>query len=336
LEEHQYQYSGSGSSATNTSNTYYYSLNGLQIGMLSGGSTQATSFLLTDTLGSVAATISNVASSATVLGNQLYSSYGSQTYAKGNTGTAKGFTGQYQDSVTNLDYYVARYYDPVVGRFVSADTTQGNPQAMDPYAYVGGNPETRNDPTGHKAIASSEGGDSSMTAEEWAYRFLTSRGLARNGLPYLLNAILYNRRLFMLAESYAQYQLHMSLMYLAGVQALAIRSTPGINWNANTQMQELSIRLGALEHNAVAAMTGESGIGSGGKAPIAIEAEMRQIAEESAGALKANPGCSFISETSVATEHGKESIGTLHVGEKVWAYNSKTHQMELQPILLTK
>ncbi|MBA2682309.1 MAG: hypothetical protein H0U76_28440, partial [Ktedonobacteraceae bacterium] len=44
----------------------------------------------------------------------------------------------------------ARYYDPVVGRFLSADTTQGNAQGMDPYSYVGNNPETKNDPTGQR------------------------------------------------------------------------------------------------------------------------------------------------------------------------------------------
>src|SRR5262249_42800913 len=34
------------------------------------------------------------------------------------------------------------------GRFISADTVQGNALGADPYAYVGGNPETLNDPTG--------------------------------------------------------------------------------------------------------------------------------------------------------------------------------------------
>jgi uncharacterized protein RhaS with RHS repeats len=52
--------------------------------------------------------------------------------------------------VTGLDYYVARYYDPVVGQFLSADTVQGNQQGMAPYAYVGENPETATDPTGER------------------------------------------------------------------------------------------------------------------------------------------------------------------------------------------
>lgn len=77
----------------------------------------------------------------------------------GSLGTSKGYTGQYNDSLTGLDYYNARYYDPVVGRFLSADTVQGNGQGMDPYAYVGGNPETETDPTGHQIPTAEMGGE---------------------------------------------------------------------------------------------------------------------------------------------------------------------------------
>jgi RHS repeat-associated protein len=150
LEEHVYSYSGSGSTLTTTSNTYYYSLGGRLLGSYNGINT---SFYLTDLLGSVVSTISNTASSASVLGNQLYGPYGNQRYAKGSIGTAKGFTGQYSDQLTGLDYYNARYYDPVAGRFTSADTVQGNAQGADPYAYVRGNPETKNDPTGHFSLS---------------------------------------------------------------------------------------------------------------------------------------------------------------------------------------
>jgi len=44
-------------------------------------------------------------------------------------------------------------------------------------------------------------------------------------------------------------------------------------------------------------------------------------------------GCSFTAKTVVATDHGKRSISSLQVGEKVWAYNPKTHKMEQEPIL---
>ncbi len=74
--------------------------------------------------------------------------YGTHLAQQGSLGTSKGFTGQYEDAVSGLDYYNARYYDPAVGRFVSADSVQGNAQGVDPYTYVGGNPVTRTDPTG--------------------------------------------------------------------------------------------------------------------------------------------------------------------------------------------
>ncbi|HLG60743.1 MAG TPA: RHS repeat-associated core domain-containing protein, partial [Ktedonosporobacter sp.] len=106
-----------------------------------------TQFFLTDALGSIITTFNAVAGSAAVQGNQLYGPYGNNRYSQGTMGTNKGFTGQYADA-TGLDYYNARYYDPVVGQFLSADVKQGNLQGMDPYGYVGGNPETLTDPTG--------------------------------------------------------------------------------------------------------------------------------------------------------------------------------------------
>lgn len=66
-----------------------------------------------------------MAGSAAIQGNQVYSPSGTQRYTSGSMGTAKGFTGQYADALTGLDYYNARYYDPVAGVFVSADTVQG-------------------------------------------------------------------------------------------------------------------------------------------------------------------------------------------------------------------
>jgi RHS repeat-associated protein len=70
---------------------------------------------------------------------------------EGSLGTAKAFTGQEADPLTGLYYYQARYYDPVSGQFLSADSVQGNGQGMDPYAYVGNNPESWTDPTGQRA-----------------------------------------------------------------------------------------------------------------------------------------------------------------------------------------
>jgi RHS repeat-associated protein len=81
-----------------------------------------------DTLGSVVAATNNLSDSGAVLGNQAYGPYGNTRYSKGSVETQKGFTGQISDPITGLDDYGARYYDPVVGRFVSAGSVPGKAQ----------------------------------------------------------------------------------------------------------------------------------------------------------------------------------------------------------------
>src|SRR5713226_9098559 len=142
LEEHLYSSSG-----VHQSDIYYYMLGGMLVGE---ATSSGTNMFLTDALGSVIETISATANSAMVQGNQVYSPYGSSRYQQGSMGTAKGFTGQYNDSVSGLDYYGSRYYDPVVGRFLSADVLESNLAGMDPYAYIGVNPETFSDPSGQR------------------------------------------------------------------------------------------------------------------------------------------------------------------------------------------
>jgi len=53
---------------------------------------------------------------------------------------------------SGLLYYGARYYDPTMGRFISADTEIpdiDNPQSLNRYSYVLNNPLNLVDPTGH-------------------------------------------------------------------------------------------------------------------------------------------------------------------------------------------
>ncbi len=92
-------------------------------------------------------------SASAVLGEQTYGPYGNQRYTQGSLGTDKGYTGQFHDAATGLDYYNARYYDPVMGAFLSPDHVQGNAQGMNPCSYVAGNPETNTDPTGQRVVA---------------------------------------------------------------------------------------------------------------------------------------------------------------------------------------
>ena len=64
-----------------------------------------------------------------------------------------GFTGQRRDSGSGLLFYNARWYDPVIGRFISADTIvpqPGNPQSLNRYSYAANNPLRYVDPSGHR------------------------------------------------------------------------------------------------------------------------------------------------------------------------------------------
>jgi RHS repeat-associated protein len=66
--------------------------------------------------------------------------------------TDRGYTGQQENSYIKLIDMRSRWYDPAIGRFISADTIvpdPGNPQSYNRYTYTYNNPVKYNDPSGH-------------------------------------------------------------------------------------------------------------------------------------------------------------------------------------------
>jgi RHS repeat-associated protein len=61
-----------------------------------------------------------------------------------------GFTGRELDPETGLYYYRARYYDPLVGRFISVDSIGFQAGDTNLYRYVFNSPTQGTDPTGHE------------------------------------------------------------------------------------------------------------------------------------------------------------------------------------------
>ena len=69
------------------------------------------------------------------------------------------FTGQYLDPESDLYYYGARYYNPAIGRFISADSLVQSPglsQSLNRYSYVLNNPINRIDPSGNLSFFMNE------------------------------------------------------------------------------------------------------------------------------------------------------------------------------------
>lgn len=74
-------------------------------------------------------------------------SFGKQTGSSGSLINPFRYTSRELDTETNVYYYRARYYDPVIGRFLREDAI-GNDEGDNLYAYVGNSPIDLRDPTG--------------------------------------------------------------------------------------------------------------------------------------------------------------------------------------------
>jgi RHS repeat-associated protein len=101
---------------------------------------------LTDTLNSVVAQLT-ADFPAAVANGYAYSAYGeAATVGPDATSNPNQYTSRENDG-TGLYFYRARYYDPVLKRFIAEDPA-GLSAGMNKYRYVGGDPISFNDPTG--------------------------------------------------------------------------------------------------------------------------------------------------------------------------------------------
>ncbi len=107
-------------------------------------------FLLSDHLGSTSVSADVSGGNVT---KQLYKGWGEIRYTSGSLPTKYQYTGQYSNMGDfGLMFYNARWFDPALARFSSADTIipgAGNPAAWDRYAGMLNNPLRYRDPSGH-------------------------------------------------------------------------------------------------------------------------------------------------------------------------------------------
>jgi RHS repeat-associated protein len=212
--------------------------------------------------------------------------------------TSYNYTGQRLDSQTGLIYYNFRYYDPLTGRFVRADTVQDNASGMDPYAYVGDNPETHNDPTGHcwplctallgAAIGAVAGGYIAYAAQ------------ARSGKPINWGAV---------AGAAAAGAFLGGAIGAVGPVAIA----GAVGFSGGTAFLAAASAVTATDAIGVGLTVGGTAAGVVGSAAAAC-------------------GLSFRADTLVVTPKGNRAISRLKTGDQVKAYNPVTKTVSMQNV----
>ncbi|UHQ23252.1 Ig-like domain-containing protein [Lysobacter sp. 5GHs7-4] len=111
----------------------------------------ATKYHHTDALGSPVAVTDT---SGAVIERTNYEPYGSPI---NKTVNGIGYTGHVMDGMTGLTYMQQRYYDPSIGRFLSADPVLAYPDSggnFNRYRYVNNNPYGFYDPDGRQSVKS--------------------------------------------------------------------------------------------------------------------------------------------------------------------------------------
>lgn len=104
-------------------------------------------YVLVDHLGSTRVVLDE---NASVVAGYDYLPFGGLARAYGDAAIASYlFTGQEYDAELTLYNYVARLYDPAIGRFYAPDPAR---QYFSPYVYAGNNPMLMVDPTGQASV----------------------------------------------------------------------------------------------------------------------------------------------------------------------------------------
>ncbi|QQR54808.1 VCBS repeat-containing protein [Candidatus Peregrinibacteria bacterium] len=151
INAYQEQRGGTETSAGNT--TYYIFAGGQRLAIREG-----TNIIYNhqDHLGGTAFTTDRTGAVSQVY---EYLPYGEELESSGTTDAAHSFTDKELDDDLGLYYFEARWYNPLTGRFISADPAQhtmlgqimGDPQSLNAYTYARNNPLIYIDPTGLKS-----------------------------------------------------------------------------------------------------------------------------------------------------------------------------------------
>ncbi|UML79774.1 SpvB/TcaC N-terminal domain-containing protein [Leptospira kirschneri] len=130
---------------TSVNNVY---LNGVRIAALN--EVGALAYYLTDQVDSVSHVLDD---EGNTLSQMQYQPYGETFVQRGDLNFSPKYNSQELDRESGFYFYNARFYDPGIARFTSADTIvdgEFDTQGWNRFSYVKGNPIRAKDPTGHE------------------------------------------------------------------------------------------------------------------------------------------------------------------------------------------
>lgn len=107
--------------------------------------------------------------SGTIQNTYYYDAFGNILETSENVNNPFTYAGYQYDKETGLYYLNARYYDPIIARFLSEDTFRGiqnDPLSLNLYTYTANNPLKYYDPSGHWYEETDEDGNTGNLQEE--------------------------------------------------------------------------------------------------------------------------------------------------------------------------
>jgi RHS repeat-associated protein len=166
-------YLGSHAEWSSETATNYYLFNGQRVAMRDNW---VMAWLHGDQLGSASLMTDG---GGNTVGQVRYKPFGEKRSEWNAYFSDRKFTGQREEpAIGNLYHYGARFYSPLLGRFISADTIvpgAGNPQALNRYSMVFNNPLKYTDPSGHCGVVAGTVGNLDCTYSDFEAMALKDR-----------------------------------------------------------------------------------------------------------------------------------------------------------------
>jgi len=267
-------------------------------------------------------------SNSEVVSTNLYKPWGETRYSSGAASTDYKYTGQLSLDI-GIYHYGARAYDPLTGRFLSADTIvpqPDNPLAFDRYAYVFNSPVMYVDPLGY-APCGEKNSDPECALIEYA------KGKISNAkLYYILMKIGFFRSVeksnIPNPEGRPDSAINGAISSYMGLRRMAFENSAWKYVDVNGTVTDVVV--------VAAIIQGEFGSQKGNIFDEALEAVSNQYYSDAtpSGNMLCNGACTietqitWLSDMEFATKHGKldDSIAKGH-----WVNQLGKAQLAIQP-----